>query len=107
MRKKIDPRQKRITDKFYKTEEERQQLLANNQEHILALQAAIGDQIMYLWEKDIAFHIYWIDANIKKLHCGLLPCCNSSKKQVPREHRTLIENEIKLKTIFNEVVWEI
>lgn len=92
----------KITEKFYKTEEERLEKISKNQGFIKSFVQDNRNFLLSLYNSGIQFHIFDFDKD--KIHAGLFPCCNK-RPQITDAIRS--EAYSCLKTYgFNSIIWE-
>lgn len=98
----------KITDKFYKTEEERIQKLEAHKDHIEEFVRVLGDEIKVLKKQKIQFYVVNMDfSNTPILHAMMIPCCGANIKEIPNKTRKSFEEKIISQTEFRRVIWEL
>ena len=99
-----------ITQKFYKTEEERLRKLYGKKEIIQLIGSALRETIQKLFTWKIRFLVFEIDEDAfpPTMYAGLMYCCGEKAyENVNLNIRLDLEHEITEKTIYKHIVWEI
>ena len=97
----------RITNKFYRTEEERINLLEKYRPYTDQLYTILEQDIKKLYKQGFNFIIFFMDFSVNKptLHLGIMHCCGGGDP-VPRETKEYFEDKINTSSPFEIVKWE-
>lgn len=99
-----------ITQKFYKNEEERLRKLYGKREVIQSVGSALRETIQKLFTWKIRFMVFETDEDASPpiMYAGLMYCCGEKEyDNVNLNIRLDLEREIKEKTIYQQIIWEI
>ena len=94
----------KISQKFYKTEQERLDKLKKDELFIKYFTEKLNDYILSLYNIGIKIHVFHFEN--QTIHVGLFPCCgNSIIKEIYNNKK--IETEKQLIALgFNNIIWE-
>ena len=100
-----------ITDKWYKTSEERDELIRGTADLMSEFMEGMMELIMQLQMLEYRFLVFYMDTEAKPatLHAGLVYCCGERKGQPVdlKFRQEIVEPVIFQKTRYKRVVWEI